>query len=349
MRRGIAARVGVLCIGLSMAGCETLRGKTTYTVLAERGREERKADTPIDPNTPIDRKDTVEWSLESIVVNDQVGNDLERKLLQKAAVISKVEDRARRLPEISAGDEILADFDSRLIDELKVGIEANRAALEVRLATPGEQISASDLVSKLLGNILHELSGRLEARYTITVERRAESFEFTAQDKVSTVTIEGKQQSIANPETTLSSRRVLYRGSGVDAMSLKVKLRRTSLIAEKLQEELDRLKNSTFFSDLFQDVVSGLSMGILKGVGESIGRRVDQAVYEQAKDRYGPDFDIGSGSFEFMTKEGKNLPGSGVFFPGERDLSLIARNPKGKQKVFLVAKLATTVLRQGGN
>ena len=350
---------------LFLNGCSLLQGlkKTSsclkkvnidYDVHAEIGanfwneEEERIAD-----NT-----DAIGIALFGLIINDAMANDFERCLLHEAGILAQLSIEDSKVIKASIGDDVTKLFSNKFKTRITDAIAEKKDEIDGAIAKEkgfepedgvykiGIQKTISEIREGLLKKICEEAEKHLKAKYKVKINVKAQSFDF----KLQTFQYKNEiyQSSLADFETTSKDwKQLLFRGKSVDIVDITLILERTSLISEALQKGMDELKDSTFFEDTLMSVFAGASYNVLGNVGKAIGSRIDKKIYRLAKKRYGPTFEMGKSSFDFMTKLGNATPYSNALKFGKRELRLIAhlKDKADKEVPFLITNLVTFPLR----
>lgn len=306
-----------------------------------------------------DNADAIEIALSGLTINDTVANDFERCLLHEAGILVELSIEDSKVTKASVWDDPTKLFSEKFKARIADSIAEKKDELNKEIAkekgferkdgvyTVAMKETIFEIRKGLLRKICEETEKHLKAKYKITIDVKMQSFDFKSQ--AFQYKKEINQYSLADFKTTLDAwKQLLFRGKGVDIVDITLTLERTSLISETLQKGLDELKDSTFFADTLMSVFAGASYNLLGNVGKAIGSGIDKEIYRIAKRRYGPTFEIGKSSFDFMTKAGYATPYTNALKFGKRELRLIAqlKGKTDKRFGFLVTNLETSPLRK---
>lgn len=296
-------------------------------------------------NMPIaEKSQPIKIELVGIAINDQYANDMERALLQEAGVAARLSDGAATDAKEDAQED--HEFFSYKF-KTKVGraIGKRKDEIKERLREARRKVGdlspiGDDAIDQIKHKLYTDASDRLKARYKVVVEVEMQSFDYKSQ--TFHYEAEFEQNAIESVKTIKEDwRKLLYRGSGADIITITVALQRTSMIAEAFQRRMQGAKESDLFADAFAAAFAGASEGVLRDLGRTLGARVDAKLVKYAKKHYEPTFELAKASFRFMTKQGDTVPHEDGLYLGTRILSLgvIPEGKSSKQSV-LVTRLA---------
>lgn len=330
--------IACICVG-----CGTTN--TKYTIASEIG-------APAGPDI-VDKNTPTIIIYTNLTINDVVGNELERKLLQEAGLLTKTNSTTTKGKPIAfEGDQFSEEFRNSLKNAAK------EQAAQMPAAKPGQEISFDDIVSKALSKV----SDQLKATYIISNKLTLQSFEFDKPDKVIQSQFKFDQTTLGYPITSSPPawKALLFRGDGFDIATLDVSLNRKSLISDQLQSEIEKLQKSTFMADTLSSILGSIPAlgGAGSQVGKYFGAQLDKAIYNTVNNNYAPKFAIANANFPFMTSETiKREGGNSVtlnptvpdqtFYLGNRELIITAKtqNQGNPVKVLTVTLDASDIFK----
>lgn len=299
------------CGGLRLAGaalaasaalggsaCNALKGNVPY-----RSKEARSSASI----SPVKPTDSITVTIPKIQLNDRFGNDFERAILVAAGILRNTEGNAPDGVPISTASNALSDSLEKEIDDYFT--PERMAEMQAAMPPPGEGVpiaALSNMAAEIKKLVKDKLQQELQASYTLEVTTTATSFTTLArlEDESS---FEFSQASIARTFTEAQPNLLLFDGGQINKLAVAMKLERDSVIAQALQNGLEKLSESHWVADVLESALSSVSLGFAADLGRKLGERIDDAIYDEASRRYAPTPQLFSATWRFHLSDSAQL------------------------------------------
>jgi hypothetical protein len=292
--RVIFSRVFLLVAVLAMTGCQSFSTGDWGASLDDLGKcvsEKRRFSDgvvrmylkrPAATPDPLLKADAYDLLLSDAVLNDAIGNSLERCILMSAGVGKSFFEQGTR----SAADGNAADFLPKDLQlELRRAVDEVAAKQETTVGTRSS--IAEDLLKRISEVAILKLNEELRATYVLELKTTAFVFGGNPPESSRTASVTLHQSRFDAVSTAIPSNVLLWRGSGIDGFEFNVKVTRTSPIYNQIKALLDKQRQSKYFESnlgkLFAaaaTVVHPLLIGPATSIGQSLGERVDSSIQD---------------------------------------------------------------------